>query len=357
MLSASPLAKGLVRRRDLRKRRLLRSATRSGRAGREHAPARQRREGRSGLHARMRAPPRSPNCARFRRRRLLAATRGLAWPIIDGWVIPSDQVTLYDAKKFNDTPILIGYNSDEGSELLALHRHRRTTSTASSKRYGGFADKLLEAYPAGDKGHPKSARDLSRDAAFGWHTWTWARKQSSLGTAQGLSLLLRSAPRLSRRFAAGRTMAPGTAARLPYVFGHLNELAERNAHGGGPRASDAMVTYWTNFAKYGNPNGAGMPALAGLQRSKSASDGSHRHAASGAGSEPSGPEAAGCLFRLAPFAGGRESVGGRGCQTRNDECAGRRVSARSRGQQRGVPASKRRRPRRSMSTSWATNTR
>ncbi|MBK5272893.1 MAG: carboxylesterase family protein, partial [Bacteroidia bacterium] len=40
---------------------------------------------------------------------------GRGWPIIDGYVIPDDQYKLYEAKKFNDIPILVGYNSDEGA--------------------------------------------------------------------------------------------------------------------------------------------------------------------------------------------------------------------------------------------------
>jgi para-nitrobenzyl esterase len=38
------------------------------------------------------------------------------------------------------------------------------------KRYGPFADRLLEAYPAASDSVPKTARDLARDSAFGWHT-------------------------------------------------------------------------------------------------------------------------------------------------------------------------------------------
>jgi len=30
------------------------------------------------------------------------------------WVIPNDQYKLYEAKQYNDVPVLIGYNSDEG---------------------------------------------------------------------------------------------------------------------------------------------------------------------------------------------------------------------------------------------------
>jgi para-nitrobenzyl esterase len=49
----------------------------------------------------------------------LPAGRGLSmsWPIIDGWVIPDDQYKLYAAGKYNDTPILVGYNSDEGASF------------------------------------------------------------------------------------------------------------------------------------------------------------------------------------------------------------------------------------------------
>ena len=45
------------------------------------------------------------------------AARAWSWPIIDGWVIPDDQYKLYEAKRYNDTPILVGYNSDEGASF------------------------------------------------------------------------------------------------------------------------------------------------------------------------------------------------------------------------------------------------
>jgi para-nitrobenzyl esterase len=39
------------------------------------------------------------------------------------------------------------------------------------------------------------------------------------------------------------------------VFQHLNaQAAEQDRE-----ISEAMATYWTNFAKYGDPNGQGLP--------------------------------------------------------------------------------------------------
>jgi len=37
------------------------------------------------------------------------------WPVFDGDVLPGDQYELYEAGRFNDTPILVGTNSDEGA--------------------------------------------------------------------------------------------------------------------------------------------------------------------------------------------------------------------------------------------------
>ena len=44
-------------------------------------------------------------------------SRGTSWPTVDGWVIPDDQYKIYESKQFNDTPILVGYNSDEGASF------------------------------------------------------------------------------------------------------------------------------------------------------------------------------------------------------------------------------------------------
>jgi para-nitrobenzyl esterase len=42
---------------------------------------------------------------------------------------------------------------------------------------------------------------------------------------------------------------------LQYVFGNLRQATEAADR----KISDQMQTYWTNFAKTGNPNGAGLP--------------------------------------------------------------------------------------------------
>ncbi len=183
--------------------------------------------------------------------------RGMAWPIVDGWVIPGDQYRLYEAGRFNDTPILVGYNSDEG---LSFTRARTSEEYAASvrARYGPFADRLLEAYPTAADRVSKTARDLARDSAFGWHTWSWARLQSSRGEGKAFLYYFDQHPDRAPGSPEADHGAPH-GVDVPYVFENL-ETVKRPATEGDRRISDAMAAYWTNFAKHGDPNGPGLPA-------------------------------------------------------------------------------------------------
>ena len=43
---------------------------------------------------------------------------GRFWPTVDGRLIVGDQYDLYQARRFNDTPVLMGTNSDEGALFM-----------------------------------------------------------------------------------------------------------------------------------------------------------------------------------------------------------------------------------------------
>ena len=178
--------------------------------------------------------------------------QGLGWPIVDGWVIPDDQYRLYEAKRYNDTPILVGYNSDEGLSF-GVPQTPEAYIAATRQRYGPFADRLLRVYPTADNAVSKTARDLTRDAAFGWQTWSWARLQAKTGKSKAFLYYFDQHP----DYPAGSPQAgrgSPHASEMSYVFQHLNAQATPEDH----VISDAMATYWTNFAKRGDPNGEGM---------------------------------------------------------------------------------------------------
>jgi para-nitrobenzyl esterase len=187
------------------------------------------------------------------------------WPVVDGYVVPGDQYRLYAAGRFNETPVLIGINSDEGVSFSPPAQLKPFVEQTRA-RYGPFADKLLAAYPAGDDaGAKQAARDLARDAGFGWHNWVWARLQAKRGKAPVYYYYFEQKP----PYPAGSRMADAKGvphgAEIPFVFGHVSPAAAPGPADIAWRPqdqalSDQVVSYWTNFVKTGDPNGAGLPA-------------------------------------------------------------------------------------------------
>jgi len=181
---------------------------------------------------------------------------GGAWPIVDGFVIPDDQFKLYEAGRYNDVPIMVGYNSDEG---LSFSREKTPEEyfAGVKLRYGKFAEELIKAYPAGETTVPKTARDLARDAAFGWHTWSWARLQSRNGKSKVYYYYFDQHPdypKDSPRYGYGSPHGQDVA----YVFMNLDPSNPQTTESD-MEISEAMGTYWTNFAKHGHPNGGSVP--------------------------------------------------------------------------------------------------
>lgn len=181
---------------------------------------------------------------------------GGAWPIIDGYVLPDDQLDLYEAGKYNDVPVLIGYNSDEGASFTREKTPAEYIANVKT-RYGKFADTLLQYYKAGENTVPKTARDLSRDAAFGWHTWIWASLQSKTGKSKVYLYYFDQHPEYpkdSPMYGYGSPHGQDVA----YAFMTL-DTTKPNVTPSDIALSQTMGTYWTNFAKTGDPNGEGVP--------------------------------------------------------------------------------------------------
>ncbi len=182
----------------------------------------------------------------------------ISWPVIDGWVIPDDQYKLYAGGKYNDVAVLIGYNSDEGLTFWPPNTSAQYIDGVKG-RYGPFAADLIKAYPAGDGAGtpPKSTRDLMRDAAFGWHTWSWARLQARTGKSKVFLYYFDQHPDYPADSPQAGYGSPH-GMDVAYVFQDLNPSDPRTTKSD-LVISDAMATYWTNFAKHGDPNGDDVP--------------------------------------------------------------------------------------------------
>ena len=174
---------------------------------------------------------------------------GGAWPIVDGYVIPDDQYKMYEAGNYNDVALLIGYNSDEGDSFGFTEDPKQHIASVR-ERYEDYADKLLAVYPLEKGKVGKTARDLGRDSAFGWGTWSWGRLQNQTGKQPVYMYYFDQDPMYpegDRRY--GHRSPHGQD--VDFVFQSLHPGNNPTD----PALAQYILKYWTNFAKYGNPNG------------------------------------------------------------------------------------------------------
>ena len=117
---------------------------------------------------------------------------------------------------------------------------------------------FLKLYPGGtDADALRSAIDYGSDTFIAFTTWTWLEEASqNRGTHRRGAIT-------SELAATPSKFHPGTFAfhsdDIEYVFGTLDTRPGFNVRPEDRTLSEAVMTYWTNFAKNGDPNGAGVP--------------------------------------------------------------------------------------------------
>ncbi|HJS88340.1 MAG TPA: carboxylesterase family protein [Steroidobacteraceae bacterium] len=181
---------------------------------------------------------------------------------IDGWALPRQLVDTYDRKEEAHVPVLMGFNAGEIETLPGFLPPLPSSSAIYvreiEKRYRALAPKFLRLYPATDvKGSMMAAE---RDAIFGWGAERIVREEAALGEPAYLYYFDHGYPA-----ARARGLHAFHASEIPYVFGRVGPGAPQLANwpqAQGPREealSNAMIAYWTSFARAGVPKAPGAP--------------------------------------------------------------------------------------------------
>jgi len=176
-------------------------------------------------------------------------------PVPDGETIAEDPYAFFEAGKFNNTPVLVGTNSDDGGLFLTQKITSETFEQYIRNKYKWGVDEILKAYPhATDAEAVRSAKDTIREFSFAWSTWNWARLQSKNGKNKVFVYYF------DHRTPASPD-GSSHAAEVPLVFGNLGKFGQLGGSDGQDDKvlSELLISYWINFAKKGDPNGSGLP--------------------------------------------------------------------------------------------------
>jgi para-nitrobenzyl esterase len=183
-------------------------------------------------------------------------------PNIDGYFLPESVEAIFAAGKQSRVPLLAGWNADEGSSKSILGKDLPTPENFRAhvrSLYGADADTLLNLYPAATAAQARrSARDLSGDRFIAYGAWKWIEAHLNTGHAPIFRYEFDQTLPLPPGAAAGTEAIAPHAGEIEYVF---QVLSSKNLpwRAEDRKLSESMGSYWSNFAKAGDPNGSGLP--------------------------------------------------------------------------------------------------
>jgi len=191
---------------------------------------------------------------------------------VDGFFLKEPVYQTYAKHQQARVPLLIGSNTDEGAFLLPPRRASAAEMEAQiNKAYGPRAGVARAAYPMTTADEVTRAElNLAADDGFNYPMWKWAMMHGGDGLPVYTYLfgrVLPSLPGQTYKGIAREKIGAFHGDEVPYVFGDLKLVT--GALDDAPRSgrweavdfalSDAMLGYWANFVKTGDPNGGDLP--------------------------------------------------------------------------------------------------
>jgi para-nitrobenzyl esterase len=180
---------------------------------------------------------------------------------MDGYVIPSDVYQLYAEGKQTDVDLMVGYTADEGANMLDTSKTAQQYVADLRERFGNLANKFLTLFPASSEQEAARSQVHLQTEDVAWRIATWARQHARTRTNRVFVYYFSHVPPFPP---FNDLSAAGHGAELPYVFGFppaaaFYRMESPEKARADTRLADEMQTYWTNFAKTGDPNGYGLP--------------------------------------------------------------------------------------------------
>jgi para-nitrobenzyl esterase len=187
------------------------------------------------------------------------------YPIVDGYVLPANPYDLFKQRRYNDVPLLAGANA---AEHLRAYTDAALFESQNREFLGSEFDNFKTIYPMETEQQTLvSTANAGADRVFTWQSWIWARLQARFGRQPAYYYHFAYEPPIPPNTYAEQAEWPHLGAahaiEVPYFWRNLgcrNWPYSSTDH----QLSETMSSYWLNFARSGNPNGAGLtqwPAL------------------------------------------------------------------------------------------------
>jgi len=189
---------------------------------------------------------------------LAAAKKGApGFPmVVDGRLLTEPIADTYAAGRQAHVPLLAGWNSDEFF-FPAIGMTADKWKTTATERFGDRAQDFLALYAGPDDVQAmRSAIDYNSDTFIAFSTWKWVQAQVKTGDAPVYRYHLELAAPPSKFHLGSYAFHSDD---IEYVFGTLDTRSGAVWRPEDRKLSEEMMDYWTNFAKTGDPNGAGLP--------------------------------------------------------------------------------------------------
>jgi para-nitrobenzyl esterase len=191
-------------------------------------------------------------------------------PIVDGYLLPAPVNEIFAKGQQHKVPLLAGWNEDEVRSSVTLRPSKPTAESHKAdvtKRFGASADAFLKAYPASSDAEAiEAAAALASDSFISYGTWKWLEvHRATSGQKVYRYLFDRDIPIEAGRTQNGaavtaKDIGARHAGEIEYVFGALESVAGVTWAPEDRALSNAMIEYWSSFAKSGTPRASGQPA-------------------------------------------------------------------------------------------------